>query len=145
MIRHAKIEDAAAIALLIEPYIDDFAVNQSGREKLNQEAIETLLHTECIHYYVYTQHQQVCAVIAYKESGHLIHFFTARPMQKQGIGRKLWNFIEAELHQSGTSCITVNSSCSAQPVYEKLGFHSVSAVIEANGLRFIQMRKDFTA
>lgn len=145
MIRHANIDDATAIARLIEPYIDDFAVNQLGREKLNQEAIEKLLQTEGVHYYVYIQHQQIIATIAYKESGHLIHFFTARTMQKQGIGSKLWNFIEAELYQYGAAYITVNSSCYAQPVYEKLGFQTVSSVIEASGLRFIQMRKDLTA
>lgn len=30
MIRHAKIEDAAAISALIEPYIDDCALNAAA-------------------------------------------------------------------------------------------------------------------
>ncbi|WP_406564605.1 GNAT family N-acetyltransferase [Acinetobacter pragensis] len=29
-------------------------------------------------------------------------------------------------------------------MYEKLGFHAVSSVSEAEGLRFIQMQKAFT-
>lgn len=145
MIRHAKIEDSTAIAALIEPYIDDFALNQPGRDKLSLQAVEALILNSLVHYYVYTQDQRILAVIAYKHtsdtSSHLIHFFTMQNMRQQGIGRKLWQFIEAK--QQGILLMTVNSSCAAQQVYEKLGFQNISAVIETNGLRFIQMRKVF--
>ena len=43
MIRHTNIEDATAIARLIEFYMGDFAVNQLGQEKLNQASIAKLL------------------------------------------------------------------------------------------------------
>ena len=41
--------------------------------------------------------------------------------------------------------ISVNSSCYAQPIYQKFGFKAVSEVIEAHGLRFVMMQKNTTA
>ena len=41
--------------------------------------------------------------------------------------------------------ISVNSSCYAQPIYQKFGFKAVSEVIEAHGLRFLMMQKNTTA
>ena len=107
--------------------------------------MEALILNSSVHYYVYTQDQRILAVIAYKHtsdtSSHLIHFFTLQNMRRQGIGRKLWQYVEAK--QQGILLMTVNSSCAAQQVYEKLGFQNISAVIEASGLRFIQMSKVF--
>ncbi len=38
--------------------------------------------------------------------------------------------------------ISVNSSCYAQPIYQKIGFKTVSELIEAHGLRFMMMQKN---
>ncbi len=141
-IRPAAYEDAAEIAALIFPYLDDFAVNSQGQEKLNQQAITALIENESVHYYVYAPDQQILGIIAFNASGHLIHFFTAQFVLRQGIGGKLWRFAQYAMFGLGVESISVNSSCAAQPIYERFGFHAVSALIESSGLRFIQMRKD---
>lgn len=76
-IRAAVQEDATKIAMLIAPYIPQFALDEQGAQKLEKPAIEALLQDGAVHYYVYEQAQHICAVIAFKTSGHLIHFFTA--------------------------------------------------------------------
>ena len=93
---------------------------------------------------MYEQNQTVLGIIAYKEPSHIVHFFVDTAVQKQGIGRKLWNYVAAEL-QKNITLISVNSSCYAQPIYQKFGFKTVSELIEAHGLRFVMMQKNRTA
>ena len=93
---------------------------------------------------MYEQNQTVLGIIAYKEPSHIVHFFVDTAVQKQGIGRKLWNYVVAKL-QGNITMISVNSSCYAQPIYQKFGFKAVSEVIEAHGLRFVMMQKNRTA
>jgi len=143
-IRLAVHEDAVQIATLIAPYIPLFALNEQGAQKLQQPVIEALLNHATVHYYVYAPDQHIRAVIAFNSAGHLIHFFTAQSFLRQGLGRLLWQYAEASMLAQGNEHISVNSSCDAQGVYEAFGFYAVSSVIEASGLRFIQMRKDLS-
>lgn len=144
MIRQATHTDLEQIERLIQPYIADFAISREGEEKFSPAAILKLLNTEQVHYYVYEQNESILGIIAYKEPAHLVHFFVDITVQKQGIGRKLWNYVVAELQENITT-ISVNSSCYAQPIYQKFGFETVSEVIEAYGLRFVMMQKSRTA
>ena len=144
MIRLATHADLEQIERLIQPYIADFAISREGEEKFSSAIILRLLNTPQVHYYVYEQHETVLGIIAYKEPGHIVHFFVDTTVQKQGIGRKLWNYVAAEL-QENITVISVNSSCYAQPIYQKFGFKAVSEVIEAHGLRFVMMQKNRTA
>lgn len=144
MIRPATHRDLEQIERLIQLYIADFAISREGEEKFSSAAILKLLNTEQVHYYVYEQNESILGIIAYKEPAHLVHFFVDFAVQKQGIGRKLWNYVVAELQENITT-ISVNSSCYAQPIYQKFGFETVSEVIEAHGLRFVMMQKSRTA
>ena len=143
MIRPATHTDLEQIERLIQPYIADFAISREGEEKFSSAAILKLLNTEQVHYYVCEQNESILGIIAYKEPAHLVHFFVDIAVQKQGIGRKLWNYVVAELQENITT-ISVNSSCYAQPIYQKFGFETVSEVIEAHGLRFVMMQKSST-
>ena len=144
MIRPATHADLEQIERLIQPYIADFAISREGEEKFSSASILKLLNTEQVHYYVYEQNEAILGIIAYKEPAHLVHFFVDIAVQQQGIGRKLWNYVVAEL-QENITVISVNSSCYAQPIYQKFGFKAVSEVIEAHGLRFVMMQKNTTA
>lgn len=144
MIRPATHADLEQIERLIQPYIADFAISREGEEKFSSAIILRLLNTQQVHYYVYEQNETILGIIAYKEPAHLVHFFVDTTVQKQGIGRKLWNYVVAEL-QENITVISVNSSCYAQPIYQKFGFKAVSEVIEAHGLRFVMMKKNTTA
>ncbi|MDN5417755.1 MAG: GNAT family N-acetyltransferase, partial [Acinetobacter sp.] len=118
---------------------DEFAINGSGRQLFSVSMIEKMLENPEIHYFVYSDHQQMIGVIAYKNPAHLVHFFISKEKQAQGIGRTMWDFILQEVKKSGVSVFTVNSSCNAQPVYERFGFVVKDETIENHGLRYVPM------
>ncbi len=138
-IRRATIKDLIAITQLIAPFTDEFAINDSGRQLFCASMIEKMLENPEIHYFVYSDYQQMIGVIAYKNPAHLVHFFISKEKQAQGIGRTMWNFILQEVQKSGVSVFTVNSSCNAQPVYERFGFVVKDETIENHGLRYVPM------
>ena len=76
-------------------FIDEFAINDSGRQLFSASMIEKMLENPEIHYFVYSDHQQMIGVIAYKNPAHLVHFFISKEKQAQGIGRTMWDFIFA--------------------------------------------------
>lgn len=140
-IRAANVADAVAIYQLIQPYIDDFAINAQGRDKFRPERLAQLLAQQDLNYWVY-EDACVLGVIGYKHSGHLIHFFVAPSHLGHGIGRALWAVFQAWLSQQALSIITVNSSCSAKAIYEHLGFIAQEPVTELGGIRSVFMQKN---
>lgn len=77
-------------------------------------------------------------VIATKENRkHICCFFVKAEYHKQGIGRKLWEYV---LDSSNHSEYTVNSSSYAVPVYHKLGFIDMDSEQLADGMRFTPMK-----
>jgi len=141
-IRKIKTSDLDQVVQLIQPYVKDFVTNREGEEKFSRNAIQKISETTDIKYFVKEQHQKIIGVIAYRQPAHLIHFFVDQLHQKQGVGRELWGFINQQVESnSNIDKWTVNSSCYAQPIYEKLGFTTQSDVIENHGIRFIQMEK----
>lgn len=142
MIRTANSTDLIKIIDLIDPYIDEFSVNSDGRRKFSSSIIQSMLENPMIHYFVYQQTNEIVGIIAYKEPSHIVHFFVDKQYQGKGIGRQLWNHVEAIMTLNTFPSITVNSSCYAEKIYNKFGFESVSDVIEEDGLRFIRMQKN---
>ncbi|ENX17428.1 hypothetical protein F895_01009 [Acinetobacter sp. CIP 64.2] len=142
MIRLATSSDLDQIVQLIRPYIIDFALNAEGADKFSQSMIHKLMEMPNIEYFVFEQNTQLMGVIAYRQPAHILHFFVDQRVQRQGIGRQLWQFLENKIATSHSS-ITVNSSCYAQVIYEKFGFTASSAVIEQSGLRFVPMHKSY--
>lgn len=141
MIRQAKIEDKKQIAALIRPFINDFAIDSEGRKKFSSQMIQQFIEHSDIHYFVYEKSNQILGVMAYREPAHIVHFFVNEHQQGQGIGRQLWAHVETMMRSMQIKLISVNSSCFAEKIYKKMGFEAVSDVIEAHGLRFIQMQK----
>ena len=68
---------------------------------------------------------------------HICCFFVDAPFHRQGIGRKLWEFL---LANSPHGEFTVNSSPYAVPVYHKLGFVDMDVEQVADGMRFTPMK-----
>lgn len=143
MIRLAQSDDLEQIVQLIQPYIKDFAISAEGEEKFSQTMVEKLMATSTVEYFVFEKNRQLIGVIAYRQPAHVLHFFVDRHVQRQGIGRQLWLFLEDKIAKSHSS-ITVNSSCYAQVIYEKFGFTASSAVLEHSGLRYVPMQKNYT-
>lgn len=77
----------------------------------------------------------VVGVLAMRED-HISLFFVKEEVQKQGIGRALWDFF---LAQSRAEKITVNASPYAVPIYERLGFQAVDDEQLSDGIRYTPM------
>ena len=142
-IRTATLSDIDQITALIAPFIDEFAVDQNGRQLFTAHMIQRFIENSEIDYFVYENNHKIIGVIAYKQPAHLIHFFVNQSFQGQGIGRAMWEFVLNQLIQNQSLECTVNSSCNAQVVYEKFGFKAISDVIINRGLRYVPMRFDF--
>ena len=141
-IRTATLSDIDQITALIAPFIDEFAVDQNGRQLFTAHMIQRFIENSEIDYFVYENNHKIIGVIAYKQPAHLIHFFVNQSFQGQGIGRAMWEFVLNQLIQNQSLECTVNSSCNAQVVYEKFGFKAISNVIINRGLRYVSMRFD---
>ena len=64
-------------------------------------------------------------------------FFVKAKYHRQGIGRKLWEYV---LNHSERNVFTVNSSPYAVPVYHKLGFFDTDTEQLADGMRYTLMK-----
>ena len=67
---------------------------------------------------------------------HISCFFVYAEYQKQGIGRKLWDYVR---DNSCASLITVNSSPFAVPIYRRLGFTTLDTERLTDGIRYTPM------
>lgn len=77
-------------------------------------------------------------VIAANENRkHICCFFVKAEYHRQGIGKKLWEFL---LDNSQNEIITVNSSPYAVPVYHKLGFADTDTEQLTDGIRYTPMK-----
>ena len=77
-------------------------------------------------------------VIATNENRkHICCFFVKAEYHRQGIGRKLWEYL---LENSKSEVITVNSSPYAVPVYHRLGFVDTDTEQLADGKRYTPMK-----
>ena len=72
-----------------------------------------------------------------KNRRHICCFFVKARYHRQGIGRKLWEYL---LANSSSEVITVNSSPYAVPVYHKLGFVDTDAEQLSDGMRYTPMK-----
>lgn len=68
---------------------------------------------------------------------HICCFFVKAQYHRQGIGRKLWEYLR---ENSQSKVITVNSSPYAVPVYHKLGFVDLDIEQVSDGMRYTPMK-----
>lgn len=79
--------------------------------------------------------------IALRDAGHLFHLFVARPHQRRGVARRLWQQAQARSREtSGARRFTVNSSLGAVAVYRAFGFEPAGEVVSVHGISFLPMR-----
>ena len=77
-------------------------------------------------------------VIATNENRkHICCFFVKAEYHRQGIGRKLWEYL---LENSKSEVITVNSSRYAVPIYHRLGFVGRETEQLSDGMRYTPMK-----
>ena len=71
------------------------------------------------------------------ERKHIACFFVCAKYHRQGIGKKLWEYVR---QSSGFSEITVNSSPFAVEIYHRLGFENTNTEQITDGVRYTPMR-----
>lgn len=82
--------------------------------------------------------RELKGVIATNENRrHICCFFVKAQYHRQGIGRKLWEYL---LANSRNEIITVNSSPYAVPIYHKLGFVDTDVEQLSDGMRYTPMK-----
>ncbi len=73
-----------------------------------------------------------------KDGMHLAMLFVMPEAQRQGIGRRLVEFI---LSTTGSQRLTVNSSPNAEAAYRRFGFRRTADEQMTDGIRFIPMQR----
>ena len=82
--------------------------------------------------------RELKGVIATNENRrHICCFFVKAQYHRQGIGRKLWEYLLANCRNE---MITVNSSPYAVPIYHKLGFVDTDVEQLSDGMRYTPMK-----
>lgn len=127
-----------AIGLIWETFLKFEALDYSSEGvKSFQKFVEDkdiLLETEFFGAY---ENGEIRGVIATRnDRKHICCFFVKEQFQRQGIGRKLWEYVK---NSSSHNIITVNSSPYAIPIYHKLGFTNTEAEQLKDGIRYTPM------
>lgn len=84
------------------------------------------------------EHETLKGILATNNNRkHICCFFVKAEYHRQGIGKKLWEYI---LEHSENEEFTVNSSPYAIPVYHKLGFIDTDSEQVTDGIRYTPMK-----
>jgi GNAT superfamily N-acetyltransferase len=140
-LRHATAADASAISSMVcagfdqhiaqdwEPEAQRHFFEENQADKLRSKIADASLCLVCEH------DTQLLGVIFLPRPTLVQLFFVAPGHLGNGIGRKLWTAVRAELEQRHPDVRTVelNSSPYAVPVYKALGFFPISKPYRRKG------------
>lgn len=114
------------------PDYSDEGVQSFRRFIENKDILKTL------EYFGAYENSELKGIIATKNNRkHICCFFVKAKYHRQGIGRRLWEYI---LNNSKNEEFTVNSSPYAVPVYHKLGFVDTDSEQLTDGMRYTPMK-----
>lgn len=134
-----KEEMEAALDLVWRVFLEYEAPNYSEEGiKEFKRSIDDLSWIEERDFYGAYEDNKILGVIATKDFSHIALFFVDGKYHKQGIGRKLYNKVEA---LNDKAFFTVNSSPYAHEVYKHLGFIDTDVEQCVSGLKFYPMKK----
>ena len=113
----------------------------AGREEFKKYTTAEQFHKRlCDNYtYVAVNKGKIVGLINARDFNHISLLFVTLHMQKQGIAKKLLEFVVKRAVKKGYNELTVNASINAVEVYEHLGFTRVSDELEKNGIVHIKM------
>ena len=128
-----------AISLIWNTFLQFEAPDYSEQGvKTFQDFIENAEILQSLELFGAYEHQTLTGVIATNNNRkHICCFFVSAQFQRQGIGKKLWEYIK---EHSPHTTITVNSSPYAVPIYHKLGFVDTDFEQLRDGIRYTPMK-----
>lgn len=141
-IRQATAPDAGAISHLVNGLIHHVLSDPASPDAqpflagITPHACAERLQSPQFSHYMAEDSFGACGVIALRDGSHVYHLFVREDVHGKGIARALW---EHARDTSSHSTFTVNSSLSARPAYERLGFVAKTSPQKFNGLAFVPM------
>ncbi len=135
----APFEIDGAITLIWEVFLQFEAPDYSDEGVQSfKDFIENKEILKTLEFFGAYEKDELKGVIATNENRkHICCFFVKAKYHRQGIGRKLWEYV---LNHSERNVFTVNSSPYAVPVYHKLGFSDTDTEQLADGMRYTPMK-----
>ena len=136
-IGHAQISDA--IDLIWTTFLQFEAPDYSEKGVRSfRNFIEDEATLKTLEFFGAYEDEELAGIIATKNSRkHICCFFVKAQYHRQGIGRRLWEYI---LSHSENEEFTVNSSPYAIPVYHKFGFTDTDSEQLTDGIRYTPMK-----
>ena len=150
-IRLATAADASAVSGLLNEFSHTYLVTPTAEEAaaffatVSAPAIRTLIARTDMTYIVTeaSGRMPLAGAAALRSDGLLFHLFVHSSCQRQGLGRRLWEFLRDRARQAGhCGPFTVHSSLYAVPVYERFGFQVSGAHLARLGGLSVPMRLD---
>lgn len=146
-LRAARPDDAERISAFVSRMsrVVLLSPDGAGAEKffasINTEAEAGYIAADNYSYLIAeNEHSALVGVAALRDNAHLFHLFVAEDLQRQGLGRMLWEGLRnASLAAGNPGRHTVNSSPNAVPFYQRCGFELAGPPVEADGIRFQPM------
>jgi|SRR5687768_10899704 len=150
-IRPIEPADIEPVAKLLSELASEFIVAEfetRAQERFltenNAEAIRGFLRNQ-FRYHVAEIDRELVGFVGVRENKHLYHLFVAKPLQRRGIGRALWEFAKKDCEALGhRGAFTVNSSNHAVPIYERWAFRRDGEARTSNGITFNPMKLEST-
>jgi|APFre7841882724_1041349.scaffolds.fasta_scaffold13684_3 GNAT superfamily N-acetyltransferase len=148
IIRRATIEDTGPISELLTALAEEFILGDFPEEgrlhllaHLGAVQMGTRLASPEYRFQVAEVGGAIAGVVAMRGNAHVHYLFVAKPLQRMGLARRLWEVACEEAIRSGNTSgrFTVNASRYAVPAYERLGFRCVGPVQQSNGVRYQPM------
>lgn len=151
VVRRAEVDDARAVARLIEPAFVRFiaptlsTVGQVAfRLYVTEKALRARLRDGAAAWCAtWSDMSELCGYAELRGSDgstagidHLTLLFTSVEHQGKGIARRLLDVVVTHLRHAEppVAALTVNASTHALPIYERLGFERTSEAVEQDGI-----------
>lgn len=118
-----------------------FIVEQGVPAELEIDELET----KTIHFVGYHNHEAIATARIFPLSDQLAklqRMAVKKTARHQRAGATLIEFIESRLKEQGFKTITLGAQISAQPFYERLGYHVTSDVFFDAGIEHVTMEKE---
>lgn len=145
-IRIARADDAAAVSALLKSVAPAFTLHPQGLgaetflQGLEPEPVRGFLTAENVACHVALVGARIAGMLAIRDHRHLFRFAVDPAFQGRGLGRVLWRQAHAAALAAGNrERFTVDSTRSAVPFYERLGFRVTGPRVETRGLAFVPM------
>ena len=115
---------------------------ESFRDFVSDPILRRMFLLGTYNMYVATCQEKIVGMVSLRDENHISLLFVDAAYHKMGIGRKLIETIGIFVKEEyGKEDITVNAAPYGLDFYKKIGFESVSPLMENDGITYTTMKK----